>query len=184
MRLVALDFETTGTVAGFPNEPWQLGLVEIENGRVLPETRWETYLRVDSARPFSLRAPGRWAELREELAAAPLLMELWPEFSEKLVGVPLVAHNAATERTVLVHRAPLAPFGPWIDTLALVRKYWPILKSYALGDLIRTFGLEAKVRALCPGRTWHDALFDACAGAELYGYVADKLKLPEPGNMK
>ena len=171
MRCVALDFETTGTVAGFPNEPWQLGIVAIEDGKVLPCTKWETFFRVDAARPFSPRAPGRWAELRNELDAAPAFMETWPELAERLVGVPLVAHNAATERTVLEHRAPLTPFGPWIDTLRLVRKHWPILKSYALGDLIRTFGLERDVLALCPGRTWHDALFDACAGAVLFCHV-------------
>ena len=32
MTFVSLDFETTGTVKGFPNEPWQLGLVEIIPG--------------------------------------------------------------------------------------------------------------------------------------------------------
>ena len=94
MRYVALDFETTGVVAGFPNEPWQLGLVVIEDGQILPETKWETYFRVDAARPFSPRAPGRWAELRTELAAAPSFMEIWPELSKRLVGQPLVAHNA------------------------------------------------------------------------------------------
>ena len=171
MRYVALDFETTGTIAGFPNEPWQLGLVAIEGGRVIPETRWETYLRVDASRPFSPRAPGRWAEIRDMLDAAPAFMEIWPEVSERLVGMPLVAHNAATERTILEHMAPMTQFGPWVDTLKLVRRYWPILKSYALGDIIRTFSLERQVMELCPGRTWHDALFDACAGAVLFRHV-------------
>ena len=83
----------------------------------------------------------------------------------------LVAHNAATERTILVKRAPLAPFGPWFDTLRLVRRFWPTLKSYALGDLVRAFGLQARVDALCPDRTWHDALYDACAGAVLFSHV-------------
>ena len=177
MRYVALDVETTGVVAGFPNEPWQVGLVVIEDGQILPETKWETYFRVDAARPFSPRAPGRWAELRTELAAAPSFMEIWPELSKRLVGQPLVAHNAATERTILERRAPLTRFGPWIDTLKLTRTYWPILKSYALGDLIRTFGLEGQMRALCPGRTWHDALFDACAGAVLFSHVQEKVGL-------
>ncbi len=177
MRYVALDFETTGTIAGFPNEPWQLGLVAIEDGRAIPETRWETYFRVDAARPFSPRAPGRWAEIRDVLDAAPAFMEIWPEVSERLIGVPLVAHNAATERTILEHMAPMTPFGPWVDTLKLVRRYWPLLKSYALGDIIRTFSLERQVMELCPGRTWHDALFDACAGAVLFNHVQSRVGL-------
>ena len=184
MRVVALDFETTGVAAGFPNEPWQLGLVAIEDGRVLPETKWETFFRVDAARPFSARAPGRWAELRETLAAAPTFMEVWPELAERIVGVPLVAHNAATERGILERRAPLTRFGPWLDTLRQVRTCWPLLRSYALGDVIRTFGLEGQARALCPDRTWHDALFDACAGAVLHCHVRQILGpscLPEGG---
>ncbi|MGN0853510.1 MAG: exonuclease domain-containing protein [Kiritimatiellia bacterium] len=175
-RFVSLDFETTGAVPGWPNEPWQLGLVAVEDGVPVAGTQWETYFRVAADRPFSRRAPGRWAELRETLALAPTVMDAWPALSERLVGVPLVAHNAATERTMLTRQAPLTPWGPWIDTLRVVRKFWPILKSYALGDLIRTFGLEAQVREFCPDRTWHDALYDACAGAVLFCHVLKALK--------
>ena len=35
------------------------------------------------------RAPGRWAQLRSELAAAPAFMDVWPELALRLVGVPL-----------------------------------------------------------------------------------------------
>ena len=170
-RLVSLDFETTGTVPGWENEPWQLGCVEVIDGEPVAASRWETYFRIPVDRPFSPRAPGRWAQLRAELAAAPSFADLWPDLAARLQGVPLVAHNAATERTILVKRAPLAPFGPWFDTLRLVRRFWPTLKSYALGDVVHAFGLQARVDALCPGRTWHDALYDACAGAVLYSHI-------------
>ena len=166
MVWTALDFETTGTVKGWPNEPWQLGLVKIEDGVVLPETRWETLLHVGD-RPFSPRAVGRYAELREELAVAPEFSELWPEISARLCGTPLIAHNCSTERTVLTKMAPMTQFGPWIDTLVYARGRYPGLPSYALGDLIETFGLSDEVERLCPGRTWHDALYDACACAAL-----------------
>ena len=168
MTYISLDFETTGTVRGWQNEPWQLGLVAVTDGRPVPESRWETFFRVPTDRPFSPRAPGRWAEMRETLAQAPTFAEAWPEIFDRLAGRPLVAHNASTERTILEKRAPLTPFGPWNDTLALVRARWPSLPSYALGDLIATFGLTSEVDALCPGRTWHDALYDACAGAVLF----------------
>ena len=112
MTYISLDFETTGTVRGWPNEPWQLGLVAITDGRPVPESRWETFFRIPADRPFSPRAPGRWAELRDALADAPSFMEIWPDLADRLVGHPLVAHNAATERTILEKRAPLTPFGP------------------------------------------------------------------------
>lgn len=167
--ICSLDFETTGLVRGYPNEPWQLGLIVLgEDGEILPCSAWETYFRIAPDRPFSPRAPGRWADLRDRLAAAPTFMDAWMPIAARIVGIPLIAHNAATERTILEKRAPLTPFGPWIDTLALARRAWPGLRSYALGDLIDTLGLASQVDALCPGRTWHDALYDACAAAVLY----------------
>jgi len=166
MVWTALDFETTGTVGHWPNEPWQLGLVKIEDGMVLPDTKWETLFRVGD-RPFSPRAVGRYSEMREALARAPSPMELWPEIAERLAGTALIAHNCATERTVLTKLAPMTAFGPWVDTLAYARARYPGLPSYALGDLTEAFGLSADVDAMCPGRTWHDALYDACACAAL-----------------
>lgn len=169
MIWTVIDFETTGTVKGFPNEPWQLGMVCVEDGAVLPDTKWETLLRVGD-RPFSPRAVGRYAEIRKELAEAPTPMELWPEISSRLVGRALIAHNCSTERTVLSKLAPMTSFGPWTDTLVYARARYPRLESYALGDLTSAFGLVDEVNALCPGRTWHDALYDACACAALAAF--------------
>lgn len=166
MVWTVLDFETTGSVNGWPNEPWQLGLVKIEDGVVLAETKWETLFRVGE-RPFSPRAVGRYAELRGELARAPEPMSLWPEISSRLLGTPLIAHNCSTERTVLTKLAPMANFGPWIDTLVYARAQYPKLPSYSLCDIVAAFGAVNEVDCLCPDRTWHDALYDACACAVL-----------------
>lgn len=166
MVWTALDFETTGSVKGWPNEPWQLGIVKIEDGVVLPDTKWETLFHVGE-RPFSSRAVGRYQEMRTELAKAPSPMDLWSEISARLCGTPLIAHNCATERNVLTKLAPMTTFGPWIDTLTYARARYPRLPSYALGDLVQAFGVMEEVESLCPGRTWHDALFDACACAVL-----------------
>ena len=105
--------------------------------------------------------------MREELARAPKPMSLWPELAARLIGTPLIAHNCATERTVLTKLAPMTPFGPWIDTLVYARARYPKLPSHALGDLVAAFGVGEEVDRLCPDRTWHDALYDACACAVL-----------------
>ena len=165
-RFAAVDFETTGAVPGYPVEPWQLGVVRLCNGAVRPEESFETLLRVGD-RPFNPRAPGRHAQLRGRLAEAPPPGELWPALSAWLTGVPIVAHNAGTERSVLTRLAPLHRLGPWIDTLALVRRAYPRLASKALEDVVAALGLAPRVRALCPGREAHDALFDAFACAVL-----------------
>lgn len=175
--MTCLDFETTGSVKGWPNEPWQLGMVAVENGKVVQGSQRETFFQVTKERPFSPRAPGRWAQIREELAAAPKVMEIWPELAGLLVGRPLVAHNAATERTILERCAPMTAFGPWVDTLKLARRLWPLMRSYALGDIIGALGLGAEVDQLCPGRAWHDALYDACAGAVLLCHIMKILKV-------
>ncbi len=164
-----VDFETTGAVAGYPVEPWQLGIVRVRDGRVSADESFGSLLRVGD-RPFNPHAPGRHAQLRRELAAAPTPGELWPELATWVTGVPLVAHNAGTERTMLNKLAPLHRLGPWVDTLALVRRAYPELASKALEDVVTALGLTERVRALCPGRAAHDALYDAFACAVVVEY--------------
>ena len=159
-----VDFESTGAVRGHADEPWQVGLVELQAGRVTGRHH-ETYLRIAAGRPFNPYAPGRHAEIRDVLAAAPAPAELWPAWRPWVAGRPLVAHNVGTERKFLRRAAPLHEFGPWIDTLKLARRVRPDLAGHALADVCRALGLAARLRELCPGRDWHDALFDAFASA-------------------
>ena len=173
--LTVLDFETTGSVAGWPVEPWQLGLVQLKRGRIEPSSAWETLLRVSPGRPFNSRAPGRHAQIRDILAQAPDMADCWAELTPRLIGLPLVAHNVGTERTLLTRFAPLHSFGPWIDTLKLVRHAYPALPSKALEQVIPALGLQTRLEALIPGRAPHDALYDAFASAVLLEYL---LSLP------
>ena len=46
-------------------------------------------------------------------------------------------------------------------------KSFAAIAAYALGDLVEVFGQRDGLDCLCPGRTWHDALYDACACALL-----------------
>lgn len=162
-----LDFETTGAVRGFPDEPWQFGAVELrgETIRVLRDD----WLRIDPARPFNPYAPGRHAAVRGLLASAPAPRDLLPAWTEVLSAPDrvLVAHNAATEKRILSALAPLLRLGPWVDTLKLARAVLPGGGRRGLADVLEACGLEGEARATCPGRDWHDALFDAAAAAVL-----------------
>lgn len=162
--LTVLDFESTGAVRGHADEPWQVGLVEMRHGRVTGRC-FESWLRVDADRPFNPYAPGRHAEIRHVLAAAPPLAELWPAWRPCLEHRPLAAHNVGTEKKFLRRAAPLHEFGPWIDTLKLARHVRPDLAGHALAEVCAALGLTARAREFCPGRGWHDALFDAFASA-------------------
>lgn len=159
-----VDFETTGAVPGFAVEPWQIGVVRVRAGHVCVGECFESLLHIGD-RPFNSHAPGRHAQIRDHLMVAPTPSESWPVWVDWLAGVPLVAHNVGTERSVLQRLAPLHRLGPWVDTLALVRQAYPKLVSKALDDVLNALGLTLRVHVLCPGREAHDALYDAFACA-------------------
>jgi DNA polymerase-3 subunit epsilon len=148
MEFVALDFETTGYENGQTNEPWQLGLAVVRDLEIV-ETR-------------------EWFFGTAQTPEAETLMAQWDSFFPLLRGRRLVAHNLATERTILTRLAPLTKWGPWVDTLKVARARYPKLPSYALGDLCSMFGCVPQL----PGRTWHDALYDAVACAQLACFLS------------
>lgn len=181
----AVDFETTGSVPGWPNEPWQIGLYSFSTDpSALGGECFSSFLRVSRDRPFNRFAPGRHASLRDVLAEAPSLADVWEEVAPRMRGRPVVAHNAGTERTLLRKAAPLDRFGPWVDTLAIARRVLPGRASYALEDIIPDLGLEGAVRrAAPPGAAPHDALYDAIACGELLRhFVASGLACCEAGS--
>jgi DNA polymerase-3 subunit epsilon len=174
--VTVLDFETTGSVPGFDTEPWQVGAVRLVNGTVDAAQRFESLIRVDINRPFNAYAPGRHHKLREAIAAADAVSNVWKKLEARVSGCPLAAHNAAVEKKFLRQMAPMHRFGPWIDTLALARRAWPKAPSHKLGALTAGLGLEKRIRTICPDGEAHDALYDAVACAVLLEYL-----LAQPG---
>ncbi len=173
--LALIDFESTGKVSGYPDEPWQIGLARFEGGRVVARSFYDSLLRVGT-RPFNPYAPGRHEQIRDEIAVAPTLASLWPVLRPRLEESPLCAHNVATEKRFLGKAFPLHPAGAWVDTLRLARIAWPDLPSHKLEDLLHVARLRDRVDALCPGREPHDALYDAVACGVLLEAL---LALPE-----
>ena len=169
--LTVLDFETTGSVPGFDTEPWQVAAVVLKNGLVDPRQTFESLVRVDINRPFNAYAPGKHHKLRDEIAAAAEVSTVWKKLEGWVTGRPLAAHNVATEKKFLRQMAPMHRFGPWVDTLALVRQAWPKAPSHKLEDLISGLKLEARVRELCPYGEAHDALYDAVSCAVLLEHL-------------
>lgn len=174
VEITVLDYESTGSLRGFPNEPWQIGMVAIKGGKVDPDSMFESLLKVDINRPFNPHAPGRHDVLRKEISEAPTPHELWPTIRQRLTDHPLCAHNVATEKKFTRAMAVMHRFGPWIDTLRVARKAWPGAPSYALEDLIAMLGLKQRVDFLCPDKKAHDALYDAVASAMLLSYLLEQ----------
>ncbi|MEM9400000.1 MAG: 3'-5' exonuclease [Verrucomicrobiota bacterium] len=162
--LSVIDFETTGSVHGHPNEPWQVGIVTIENGQINASNSFESYLRIKNReRPFHPQSPGRHHLLRDKLTTAPKMVEIWPKLSSYFKSHALVAHNVSTEKHILLQQFPMLKVSAWIDTLNLLRIAMPKLQSYALQDLIQRLDLTNKLQELCPNREAHDALYDSYA---------------------
>jgi len=174
ITLTVLDYETTGSISGHPNQPWQIGLVTLKNGIIDPSSTFESLLHIDPNRPFNPHAPGRHARIRDQLAQAPLPHQIWKKIQPRLTNIPLCAHNIATEKKFLQRMAPMHSFGPWIDTLRLARKAWPKLPSYALSDLIESLHLKKNIDSILPNREPHDALYDAVASAILLQHLLDQ----------
>jgi len=158
--ITVLDFESTGVVTPYPDEPWQLGMVSVAHGRIVSASCYTSLLHVGD-RPFSRHAPGRHVSLRAQLAGAPRLPDLWPALRPRLTATPLAAHNTATEKRFLRAAFPMHPLGPWIDTLKLSRMAFPTLHAHTLTDVLASLNLESRVREVLAEGEPHDALYDA-----------------------
>ena len=175
VSFAAIDFESAGTAPGLTDEPVQIAIVHWVEGRAV---------RVLD----SLLQPGRevtWAAREvhgisdEQLRDAPRLLDLWPAIRDALRGRWIVAHGAATEKRFL-RTFPLHGFGPWIDTLPLVRAMFPALPSHALGDAVESLGLRVEWENF----RWHDAASDAAASLILLRHLIEAGGLSdEPAEM-
>jgi len=174
-NITVLDFETTGPVADYPDEPWQIGLVVLEKGKINPAKSLDRFLYVGD-RPISHYVPGRHARIRHLLKKSPRLVELWNELRPYIDDHLLAAHNTGTEKKMLGNVFPVHTEGVWIDTLNLSRQVWPGMAKYNLDSLINSLSLQSRLNILCPDRHPHDAFYDAIGSA----LILEKI-LEQPG---
>jgi DNA polymerase III epsilon subunit-like protein len=163
-NITVLDFETTGPVADYPDEPWQIGLIVLEKGKVNPEKNLNRFLYVGD-RPINPYVPGRHARIRHVLKRSPRLVELWHDIRPFIDGQILAAHNTGTEKKILGNVFPAHSDGIWIDTLNMSRQVWPQLEKYNLEYLLDRLNLTDTVKNIYPGGHPHDAYYDAVGSA-------------------
>lgn len=174
-RFTAIDFESAGAARGKTDSPVQIGLASW-SAATGHDSAFVSYLRTDQ--------PIHWAARKvhgigpEHLAEAPALLMLWPEVKMRLAGAIVVAHGKGTEKRFL-RAFPGHGFGPWIDTLLVARAAWPDLPDHSLGALCEAHGLSGRIREIVPGKSWHDALFDAVASLVLLAHLIDGHALNE-----
>ena len=173
-QFTGIDFEGSGSAVDHPDQPIQAGLATMSAGAIT--TNLSTFLACDQE---VTRIAFRVHRIdRAQCAGAPRLISLYPVFNQAVRDTVLVSHNASTERRYLRDAFPLFDFNKilWLDTLNLARIAWPHAGDHSLEALVHGVGLETELHQLFPGRSWHDALFDAAGSLILLRYL---LNLPE-----
>ncbi len=173
LPFAAIDFESAGAAPGETDHPVQVGIVRVESLFAEPRC-WVSYIACEH--------PVRWSASRIHgittgmLADAPRYTSLWPQLRALLRGCVVIGHNPATEIRFL-RAFPGHGFAPWLDTLALAREALPTLTDHSLGTICEAMGLTAEVQVLVPGRSWHDALFDAAGSLLLLRALVRGLRM-------
>ncbi|MFI5357360.1 MAG: 3'-5' exonuclease, partial [Opitutales bacterium] len=126
------------------------------------------------------------------LAGEAPLADDFARFTAWRESGPLAAHFAGTENALLKAvwhyprsspdftrpGRPAADWGPWIDSGALYRQFYPRLLSFKLAEVVAVCELQGELDTLaashCPPDRcrYHAALYDALAGALLLLYLA------------
>jgi DNA polymerase-3 subunit epsilon len=156
-EFVVVDTETNGR-AGDACELTEVGAVLVGGGEL--HDRWETL--VGGAAPLS-RSIQRFTQITQAMVdEAPAADAILPDLAE-LIGAPpvrvLVAHNAAFDRRVLrqaFERSGLAwPDPPTLCTVALARRFAPLVRQRRLAALADSLGIDVHVthRALADAET-------------------------------
>lgn len=169
----AIDFESAGALKGETDQPVQIGIVKCGDFHSAPET-WMSYIYPD--KPVLWAASQVHGITTEMLAEAPAFVSLWPVIKNHLAKTAIIGHNISTERRFL-RAFPGHGFGPWVDTLVLAKNCLPGLNDYTLKNVSDHLGITRSVVMLVPGKTWHDALFDAAASWYIFHKIVSELQI-------
>ena len=159
--IAVVDFETTGLGTTSGGRATEIAAVLVRGGEVVD--RWSSLMNSGAWVPAHIQA--LTGITNEMLADAPDSASVMCELARFTAGCPLVAHNAAFDRSFWqaeMQRAGLAPdpAHEFACTVLLSRRLWPEAKSHSLGEITRFHDIRFSGRA-------HRAMADALVTAEL-----------------
>ncbi len=165
---IAIDFETANQ---YGRSAISVGLVRFINGkesdniyeRICPPSDYFVQEWIDKVHHLTY----------DDVKACPIFPEVWDQkiipFIEKTPGIPLVAHNAKFDMSVIWdacnnyhHKLPGYNY---FCSLQLSKKVWPELEKHALTFLGQKFGIEYLA---------HDALEDSRTCGLIVNLAAQK----------
>ena len=162
-REIVLDTETTGFDPKTGDRLIEVGCIEIED--LLPTGRmYHTLVHPERLiPPDAIRVHGI---TDEKVRDAPKFHEVVGELMAFIGDAPVIAHNAAFDRSFIDHECglcghPLIEQTRWIDTLKLAQTRFPGMAN-SLDALCKRFKISLVERTL------HGALIDARLLAEVY----------------
>lgn len=175
MFYAIVDIETTG---GYPSAS---GITEIailiHDGVDIVE-RYETLINPERLIPLSIQALTGISD--EMVANAPIFDEVAERIHQMLSGCVFVAHNVNFDHSFIKHHLSLA--GYELDTRRLCtvrmsRQIKPGLKSYSLGKLCDTLGIQIENRHRAGGDAQATAiLFSKLLSWDIAGHIPAMLK--------
>ncbi len=156
---VAFDVETTGLSAA-RHRIIEIGAVKFRAGQTVARKAW----LVNPGQPIPPATTRIHGLTDADDCEAPGFAQVCPEFMAFVKDTMLVAHNAGFDIRFIAHethrnRVPFPP-EPILDSLRLVRKWYPDLKHHGLESVAGHLGID-------PGRH-HRARDDAQTLAEVF----------------
>jgi DNA polymerase-3 subunit epsilon len=164
-HLIFLDLETTGASAAL-DRVTEVGLVEVDNGRVLGE--WSTLVNPGMSIPPMIQSLTGITD--EMVACAPSFADISHDLLRRIDGKLLVAHNARFDYGFLrseFQRVDILYISRVLCTVKLSRRLFPHHQRHNLDTLITRHGItcDARHRALGDARAlwqltqcWHREL--------------------------
>ncbi len=176
-----LDTETSGLDAR-RDAILAIGLVNIENGRIVLESAWQTLVQPPPGMAVASESIRVHGLMRNDLANAPPLSDVLPMLLERLRGRVLVVHVAAVDIAFL-HRAMRQAYrvglrGPAVDTarMAATLHYYRRF-SRGSADKPPTVALRSLAQEVnLPVYPEHNALNDAVTTAQVFLALATRLE--------
>lgn len=167
LSFVAIDFETANSSRA---SACSLGMTKVIDG-VITDSRYELFRPPNGHDSFDLRNTAIHGISQKDVVDKPEFQTLWPEFFIFIGDLPIIAHNASFDLSVL--RA----------TLSASNLDWPSL-DYACTYVFSKNQFDLPRHrlpdvALAAGVEWdnaqhHDALFDSRVCAEIVISIANK----------
>lgn len=141
--LVVLDFETTGLAPERGDRITEVGVVRIEDGRVVD--RFQSLANCDVRVPRHITAyTGISQQMVDE---APPVREVMQQLAAFIGETAVVSHNALFDQRFFVRECRMARLGiviePFLCSMRLARRVYPQLRSHSLAELARALQLRS-----------------------------------------